>query len=252
LIDKSGHPVTSRFNVVRPKEKQISLPVLWAICNSPLANAYAYSISNKRDVLAGDMREMPVPDLPKHHLTDLEQMATDYLQAATAANVPLANRRRRSQKPDTEQMSLGMAGERQEMTRAAEEQLRILHWRIDAEVLRLYNLPAPLERKVLDLFSGIRRRGVPFEQTEYFPKGFSDLERLSDLLAITADWPKTNRRRAKLIDLEESGRLTSEQATELQHLQQLADARVSLLKPRQADAIDQQIEKLKRRGLWTE
>jgi hypothetical protein len=105
---------------------------------------------------------------------------------------------------------------------------------------------------VLDLFSGVRRRGVPFEQTEYFPKCFSDLERLSDLLAITADWPKTNRRRAKLIDLEELSQLTSEQTSELEHLQRLADVRVNLLRPRQAEAIDQQIEKLKRQGLWTE
>jgi hypothetical protein len=109
-----------------------------------------------------------------------------------------------------------------------------------------------MERKILDLFGGIRRRGVPFEQNEYFPKGFTDLNRLSDLLAITADWPKTNRRRAKLIDLEEEGRLTPEQATELEQLQHLADARVNLLKPRQADAIDEQIEKLKRQGLWSE
>lgn len=252
LIDEKGHVVTSRFIVVRSRSKKVSLPVLWAICNSPLANAYAYSISNKRDVLAGDIRKMPVPNLTENDLGDLEQIVADYLKIATETSAPAANRRRRNQSPDTLQMSFGIVGERQEMTRATEEQLKILHWRIDAEVLRLYILPAPLERKVLDLFSGIRRRGVPFEQTEYFPKGFSDLERLSDLLAITADWPKTNRRRAKLIDLEESGQLTPEQATELEHLQRLADARVNLLKPRQADAIDQQIEKLKRQGLWTE
>ena len=53
-------------------------------------------------------------------------------------------------------------------------------------------------------------------------------------------------------NLEEAGKLTAEQATDLEHLQRLADARVSLLKPRQAEAIDQQIEKLKRQGLWTE
>jgi len=149
-------------------------------------------------------------------------------------------------------MNLGIASVTDETHQMTEEQLKILHWRIDAEVLRLYNLPALMERKVLDLFEGIRRRGVPFEQTDYFPKGFTDLNRLSDLLAITADWPKTNRRRAKLIDLEKENRLTPEQATELEQLQQLADARVNLLKPRQADAIDQQIEKLKRQGLWAE
>lgn len=252
LIDEEGHPVTSRFNVVRSTTKQISLPVLWAICNSPLANAYAYSVSNKRDILAGDLRKMPVPEFGARDLAELEQAVADYF-AAVKTTTTLATRNRRAKhKPRTQQMDLGIAGVSQQIDLATDEQLRVLHWRVDAEVLRLYDLPAPLERKILDLFSGIRRRGVPFEQTEYFPKGFPDLERLSDLLAITADWKKTNRRRAKLIDLEESDHLTSEQATELEHLQRLADARVNLLKPRQADAIDQQIENLKRQGLWTE
>ena len=132
------------------------------------------------------------------------------------------------------------------------EQLKILHWRIDAEVLRLYDLPAALERKVLDLFSGVRRRGVPFEQIEYFPKDFTELDRLGDLLAITVDWPKTNRRRARLIDLEEQDRLTPAQTDELKNLQRLADARISLLRPIQMEGADELIEKLKRQGLWKE
>lgn len=252
LIDEDGHPVTSRFNVVRSISERVSALALWAICNSPLANAYAYCISNKRDVLGGDMREMPVPDLSNQNPADLEQKVRDYLKAARAVIAPLAKTQRRRERPNVEQLNLGIASAGREMNQATEEQLKILHWRIDAEVLRLYNLPGPLERKVLDLFGGILRRGVPFKQTEYFPKGFSDLERLSDLLAITADWPKTNRHRAKLIDLEESGQLTIEQTAELEHLQTLADARVNLMKPRGADAIDRQIEKLKRQGLWTE
>ena len=252
LTDVQGHPVTSRFNVVRPKFSNVSLSVLWAICNSPIANAYAYSISNKRDVLAGDMRKMRVPDLAVANLKALEQAVAEYLKVASAANSVSTKRRRGNDKLKSDQMNLGLVGASQETDSATDEQLKFLHWHIDAEVLRLYNLPAPMERKVLDLFEGIRRRGVPFEQTEYFPKGFTDLNRLSDLLAITADWLKTNRRRAKLIALEEAGRLSQEQATELEQLQHLADARVNLLKPRQADAIDQQIENLKRQGLWPE
>lgn len=251
LIDQMGHPATSRFLIVRPKDKRISLNVIWALCNSPIGNAYSYCISNKRDVLTCDMRRMPVPDLFKHNLDLLEQAVADYLEAARAMTA-IGRKRRQLKKTGNVQMILGIGSGHKEIDQATEQQLKNLHWRIDAEVLRLYNLPAPLERKVLDLFSGIRRRGVPFEQTEYFPKGFTHLDRLSDLLAITADWPRTNRRRAKLIDLEEEGRLTAEQAAELKNLQRLADARVTLLKPRQAGAVDEQIEKLKRQGLWTE
>lgn len=252
LYDSNGHPVKGRFTVIRAKKVSGSLACIWAVCNSPIANAYTYSLSGKRDVLTKDVKRMPVPCLDKLDLSTLEQMVQNYLKAARGVAALVGKKPGRTVKPDTEQMHLGIVGASQETNQAAEEQLKILHWRVDAEVLRLYNLPAPLERKVLDLFSSVRRRGVPFEQTEYFPKGFSDLERLSDLLAITADWAKTNRRRAKLIDLEESGQLKPEQVAELDYLQRLADARVSLLKPRQANAIDQQIEKLKRQGLWTE
>jgi hypothetical protein len=252
LQDTKGHPVPSDFLVVRPNHASISLSVLWGILNSPVGNAYAYCQSNKRNVLAGDMRRMPVPNLLEQNLSALEAAVKNYFDIAAAFSQQKRGTRSK-QKPrrKTAQMNfpLGVAEETDELKEA---ELKQLHWQIDAEVLRLYNLPAPLERKVLDLFEGVRRRGVPFEQTEYFPKGFNDLNRLFDLLAITADWPKTNRRRAKLIDLEEEGRLTAEQTTELERLQHLADARVNLLKPRKADAIDDQVEKLKRQGLWSE
>jgi hypothetical protein len=252
LQDRKGHPVLSDFLVVRPKLTSISLAALWGILNSPVANAFAYCQSNKRNVLAGDIRRMPVPNLLEHNLTALEAAVKNYFDASVALSQrTIGTRRKRKTGRETDQMKfpLSVADETDEFKEA---QLKQLHWQIDAEVLRLYNLPASLERKLLDLFEGIRRRGVPFEQTEYFPQGFTDLNRLSDLLAITADWPKTNRRRAKLIDLEEEGSLTLEQAAELEQLQRLADARVNLFKPRQTDAIDQQIENLKRKGLWSE
>jgi hypothetical protein len=253
LIDNRGHPITSDFLAARPEPSGgWSLLTLWGLFNSPIANAFAYCHSSKRHVLAGSMRQMPIPTLDESALDQLQQLVAGYLEEVRAISVPVPKNRPDIERRDADQMNLSFAGAFQESDRVAEERLRILHWRIDAEVLRLYNLPASLERKVLDLFRGIRRRGVPFEQAEYFPKGFSELERLSDLLSVTADWPKTNRRRAKLIDLEELGQLTPEQAIELENLQRLADARVSLLKPRQAEAIDQQIEKLKRQALWTE
>jgi len=43
---------------------------------------------------------------------------------------------------------------------------------VDAEILRLYDLPPRLERQLLDLFSGFRRRGVPFNFSRYFPEDF--------------------------------------------------------------------------------
>ena len=73
-----------------------------------------------------------------------------------------------------------------------------------------------------------------------------------DIRAATTDWPKTNRRRARLIDLEEEGRLTPAQADELENLHRLADLGVSLLQPVQLEGADRIIDDLKRRRLWEE
>jgi hypothetical protein len=252
LIDEEGHPVTSRFLVVRPYGA-ISLNVLWAVCNSPVANAYAYCTSGKRDVLAGDMRRMPVPDFAGADLAGLERAVSRYLSAARNFKGTV---QQRPSVRGTGQQQPGLFDDQSPKTTTAQpreselEQLKFLHWRIDAEVLRLYSLPANLERQVLDLFTGVRRRGVPFEQSEYFPKDFTDLQRLSDLLAITGEWAATNLRRAELMDCEAD--LSKAEAAELDRLQFLADARVNLVKPDEGGRLGDVIEDLKRRGLWKE
>ena len=151
-------------------------------------------------------------------------------------------------------MSLCLPGADNSST-TSEEELKYLHWRIDAEVLRLYDLPATTERRILDLFTGVQRRGVPFVQTEYFPKGFTHLDRLSDLLAITADWSQTNRRRCYLIRKDVKSHLTEKEKAELQRLEHLADARIALMDlqhPTEPDEIERTVERLKREGRWRE
>jgi hypothetical protein len=51
------------------------------------------------------------------------------------------------------------------------EEARQALLRIDALVLKGYNLPPRLERQLLDFFRGAQRL-VPFPFTEYFPKSF--------------------------------------------------------------------------------
>jgi N-6 DNA Methylase len=256
LIDEEGHPVTSRFIVVRPKGGTISLLVLWAICNSPIGNAYAYCMSSKREILTGDLERMPVPHLGRENLRSLERAVKEYLDKAQAATHDLNTQARGKRRSvDPRQMTLEAsngAPKNDAATDHEKEHLKFLHWRVDAEVLRLYDLPTELERKILDLFRGLIRRGVPFDQDKYFRRDVTDLNRLADLLAITADWQKTNRRRAKLMDLDEDGALTTSESGELRNLQRLADARVSLIKSGSTDEIDRAIESLKRRGLWKE
>src|SRR5258707_272691 len=67
LIDRTGHPVSSRFIAVRPTDSSYSIETLWAVLNSPVANAYAYSHLGKRDNIVGDIRNIP---LPRKHTFD--------------------------------------------------------------------------------------------------------------------------------------------------------------------------------------
>ncbi len=73
-----------------------------------------------------------------------------------------------------------------------------------------------------------------------------------DIRAATTDWLETNQRRAKLIDLEEEGRLAPAEVDKLANLQRLADLGITLLQPVQLEGADRIIDDLKRRGLWEE
>ena len=107
-------------------------------------------------------------------------------------------------------------------------QLRALHWRVDAEVLKLYALPAELERELLDFFDGVARVGVPFAQKGYIPSVFREVQRLDDFLRITDEWEQTDDRRCHFIEkrLKHVRRTAAEEA-EFKELQRLFDLRRS-------------------------
>jgi hypothetical protein len=148
VIDRDGHAVTSRFLTIRPRVEGATLEFFWALCNSPLANAYVYTHAGKRDILVGVMRAMPVPALSHDGIQRVTEAVRAYFEAVT---------------PPTAGMLTATIDEH-------EARDRLL--RVDAEILRLYELPPRLERQVLDLFAGWRRRGVPFAFERYFPADF--------------------------------------------------------------------------------
>jgi hypothetical protein len=253
LLDMQGHPAKGRFLIWRSLNKNIHARVLWAICNSPLASAFAYTQSATRDVLGRTLRQLPVFDLGTCDVQALEAAVIAYFQAVKGTR-PITRKGDPQPKPHPAQLSLSLAGHDNASATHGEE-LKHLHWRIDAEVLRLYDLSADEEHRILDLFTGVQRRGVPFVQNEYFPKGFNQLDRLSDLLAITADWTKTNRRRCFLIRKDVKDRLTDQEKAELGQLEVLADARIDLmdlLHPMAPSEIERTMERLKRGGKWLE
>jgi hypothetical protein len=148
IIDREGHAVTSRFLTLRPLTKSYPLEFLWGLCNSPFANAYVYAHTGKRDVLTGMMRAMPVPHLAVSAVQRVVEAVHAYFEAVA---------------PSVE------GG----MTFAFDPHAAsMLLQHVDAEILRLYDLPPRLERQLLDLFAGYKRPGVPFDFRRYFPEDF--------------------------------------------------------------------------------
>ena len=236
FIDSEGKPFTHRFIVLRPAARW-SAEVIWALCNSPFANAYTFTDSGKRDISATFLREMPVPALGGLKVLPLEAAVTAYLTAArefstqesSVAPTPARRVKQPVAKPTTDEAQLALDGMGQDETQsedAAREHLRALHWRVDAEVLKLYALPAVQERELLDFFDGVARVGVPFEQRGYIPLAFRETQRLDEYLRITDEWEQTDDRRCQLIEKEyRGGGRTAEEAQEFEELQRLYDLR---------------------------
>lgn len=147
ILDRDGRAVTSRFLTVRPLNPAWPLEFFWAVLNSPFANAFAYSRSSKRDILAGDMRGLPVPRLSVADAQRIASLARVYLDAARGSDTLFVQ--------------------------TDPSPLREVLLQLDAEVLSLYSLPPRLERELLDLFAGKRRLGVPFEFNRYYPPDYA-------------------------------------------------------------------------------
>ena len=158
FIDRAGRAFNTNYNVLRRKTREIPLEYLWALINSPLSNAYVYAHSTKRHILPGTLKEMPVPDAPAEDIRLIAGTVRSYLRAAA-----------RSSRPNWGEKGRGEAH-------------RLLT-RVDAEVLRLYDLPSRMEREILDLFAGRKRPGVPFDFDGYFPEDYQPCFPLHEYLS---------------------------------------------------------------------
>jgi N-6 DNA methylase len=158
LLDRDGHAITSRFIAVRPQNTDITLEYLWALCNSPLASAFAYCHLTKRDNLAGTIRSMPVPNSAGADIGAVSESVSDYLAAVRSDPDSLKSA------PDVD---------------IAQD----LMLQVDAEVLSLYDLPPRMERQLLDLFAGWKREGVPFTFERYYPEDYEPCFPLHEYLS---------------------------------------------------------------------
>lgn len=157
LIDQEGRPVTSAFLAFQIQNENWSLFSLWAILNSPFANAYMYCNSMERHNLAGTVRRMPIPSCTKGTLSELERLVAEYFKLM--------------ERNDTE------------LEIDVRDKAKYLFLFIDAEVMRLYDLPPKMEKRILDLFQGVQRKGVDFEFKGYYPDGFESAVPLHEYLS---------------------------------------------------------------------
>lgn len=220
LIDNSGHPVTSRFIVMRPPpDSKYPLEFFWALCNSPCANAYAYCHCGKRENIAGVISKMPIPPFDEKAGARLVELAKKYWQEfPPTAKEPLAE---------------------------TQTSARRLLMQIDSEIVGMYAFPADIESQLLRLFTGWKRNGVPFSFDEYLPQHFDDSVSLAELISITDNWASTNRRRDVLIRKKVDRILKADEKRELEGLQRLASLRRRLVAPLPLKELESYLQELK-------
>ncbi len=175
FLDEEGLALTSRFSAVRPTAEGVTPMYLWALLNSPVANAFAYCNLGKRDILVGTMRKMPVPQLSATAVAHIEQAGSRYLELAVSPG-PLFDA---SATPDS---------------------LRQALLEMDAAVLRAYDLPPRLERQLLDLFTGVERKGVGCNFKGYYPSGFTSYLPLHVLISDRFDRAAADRVRERFAE----------------------------------------------------
>jgi hypothetical protein len=148
VVDNEGVAASSRFLTFRPNAtSKHTLTTLWAVLLSPIAGAYAYSWSSKRQTQVNEWQDFPLPAPTKAQKAEIEAAAAAYLKLAVPP-----------------QAFTLMPPDESAIKRALLD--------LDAAVLRLYDLPIALERQLLAIFEGVDRPGVGCTFRGY-PPGWS-------------------------------------------------------------------------------
>ncbi len=172
-IDRRGYPCSHNFLVARPDDKTL-LEFFWALLNSPFVNAFVFCHSMREDNKVETIRSIPVPSLDKTSIKKINALVKTYFDL------------------DADEIFLSPSDKSKED----------ILFSIDAEILRLYDLPPKLERQLLDFFAGHQRKGVDFKFHRYYPEGFDSWIPLHEYLSeeyqrstpeFVNEWVKKNR-----------------------------------------------------------
>ncbi len=211
FIDRSRRVFASSLISLRPLNAHFPLEYLWALCASPIAQFYAFCFMLKRNIHTGILGAMPVPNSSKRDIQRISKKAKEYLGTAAKLKTLFAQ------------------------DGVSRTSLNALLQSLDAEVLRLYDLPARAERILLDQFAGEQRPGIPIAFESYYPPGFkADVPLYAYLSeafqrALRGESPElTEEREDRYDELAakcDAGELTSAGADELHRLQAEVDGR---------------------------
>ena len=143
--DSSGLVCRENFIVIWPKA-ELNVKVLSALINSPLVNAFLFVHEEKRRNRNTTLRHTPIPFPESIDSERITYLVEYYIR-----------------------LRLGFTEDPSKKF-SLQEYLQTL-MEIDSLILKAYDLPPRLERKLLDLFRG-QPRPVPFDFPDYFPDDF--------------------------------------------------------------------------------
>ena len=145
-LDSDGLVCTKSFIGIWPKA-DMNVEVLTALINSPIVNVALYLKSYGRDNSIRILEQIPIPIPTNINKEDITCLVRYYAKLRSGIGRDLAK------EPSI-----------QKSTQALME--------IDSLILKAYDLPPRLERKLLERFRG-HPRPVPFDFPDYYPEDFA-------------------------------------------------------------------------------
>jgi len=201
VIDQDGHAVTSSFLAIRPRNSSVPLEYIWALLNSPVANAYAFCFLQKRNILSGRVRLLAVPKIRSADVATVTAAAIAYRELARLQQAIAHNTRTTGPRPGRTAIRAKDAthepklfDDAQGTSNGVPEESKVLNalMQLDAAVLKLYRLPPRLERRLLDQFANVERKGVGCSFRGYYPLGFTSYLPLHEILSDRFQRAKAN------------------------------------------------------------
>ncbi|MCD6199866.1 MAG: hypothetical protein J7K15_15070 [Deltaproteobacteria bacterium] len=144
--DSDGLVCTKSFIGIWPKA-DMNVEALTAIINSPVVNAALYLKSYGRDNSIKILEQIPIPFPTNMNKKDISRLVGYYTKLRSEIGRELS--------------------EKSSIQKCIQTLMEI-----DALILKAYDLPPRLERKLLDFFRG-HPRPVPFDFPDYYPKDFN-------------------------------------------------------------------------------